>query len=166
VQHKRKRLPAGTMYVQQPDAVDDAATVLQLLRRAGFGHLVSTDESARLTAAGLPFLADDDMTRVRAHIARANDHWRHLESVAVTLIVPVSDADVSPIWDPSKVADPRVVPTRNDEVAHLHGTVHGHDDPAFIDRQVPAIVGVELVVCRLEAKRKLSQNPAESDERE
>lgn len=84
------------------------------------------------------------------------------------------------------------MPTWNYTVAHAHGVLRVHDDsdwlrdlvsrltdlheqgreepwaitdaPAeYIDRNLKAIVGVELVVDRLEAKRKLSQNRSTED---
>ncbi len=115
------------------------------------------------------------------------------------MIVPVADAYVSPSWYPSKRDDPRVVPTWNYEVVHLHGTVHNRDEPQFlelvvrdltdlheatrtassptppvwsvddapsefIERQLRAIVGLEMTIERIEAKHKLSQNRSESDQ--
>jgi len=138
------------------------------------------------------------MTAMRAHFARANPHWRRLDGAGALMIVPVVDAYLSPSWYPSKHEDPRVVPTWNYEVVHLHATVHVRDDPAFVEsvvraltdlhetsrvrdaptpavwsvddapaefiaRQLRAIVGVELTIDRVEAKRKLSQNRSEED---
>jgi transcriptional regulator len=186
------------MYVPPANAVDDPEVVLGLLRRASIGHLVSVDRAGSLEATVLPFLVDDDLTTVRAHYARANAQWRHLDGADALLVVPISDAYVSPSWYPSKRDDPRVVPTWNYEVVHVHGTVHVRDEPAFVEsvvralshlhetrrfeestrppawsvddapaefisRQLRAIVGVELAVTRVDAKRKLSQNRSDSD---
>ncbi|HSL74874.1 MAG TPA: FMN-binding negative transcriptional regulator [Ilumatobacteraceae bacterium] len=185
------------MHVPPVNAVDDPEVVLGMVRSAGFGHLVTSDGAAGPEATALPFLIDDDMTVVRAHLARANPHWRRLDGRQALLIVAISDAYVSPSWYPSKAEDPRVVPTSNYEVVHLHGTVRIHegsaalrslvadltainetqrastsllptwsidDAPAdFIDRQLRAIVGVELLVDRVVAKRKLSQNRSTDD---
>lgn len=164
--------------------------VLDLVRRTAFGHLVcSADDGPSSTS--LPFLVDDAMTSVRAHLARANRLW-HLAPCRALLIVPIGDAYVSPSWYPSKADGGRVVPTWNYEVVHLTGDLVVHDDPAwihrligdlttwhesprtdpwavedapadFVDGLVRAIVGVELVVDRVEAKRKLSQNRSEAD---
>lgn len=191
------------MYTPAAFAVHDRLAIAQMLRSAGFGHLVthssSTTNGPSLEATALPFLIDDDLTVVRAHVARANDHWRSADGASALLIVPGNDAYISPNWYPSKAEHHRVVPTWNYEVVHLHGTVCVHDDdtwklqlvsdltdhnesqvegddgaapwrvtdaPAeFIDRQLRAIVGVELIVTEIEAKQKLSQNKAEGDRR-
>lgn len=190
------------MYVPGPNAVDDSNVVLELLRSAGAGHLVTADSAGVLESTMLPFVVDDEVTTVRAHLARANPHWRTLDGADALMIVPVVDAYVSPSWYPSKHVDARVVPTWNYEVVHLHVTVSVHDDPGFVEsvvraltdlhetsrvrtsssppapptwsvddappefiaRQLRAIVGVELTIDRLVAKRKLSQNRSEQDQ--
>lgn len=205
MQHKRpcgERVRPGTvgeMYVPGPNAVDDPTVVRELLRSAGVGHLVSGAPASALAATVLPFLIDDSMITLRAHLARANPHWRTLDGSDALVIVPVSDAYVSPSWYVSKRDDPRVVPTWNYEVVHVRGTVHVHDDPAFVEsvvraltdlreanrveessgppvwsvddapadyiaRQLRAIVGIELAVTSVEAKRKLSQNRTDADQ--
>jgi len=191
---------AGTVsvvYVPSLNAVDDPTVIVGLLRTAGVGHLVSTTDS-QLDATMLPLLVDDEMTSLRAHIARANPHWRTLDDASALMIVPVTDAYVSPSWYPSKADDPRVVPTWNYEVVHVHGTVTLRHDaefvvrvvrdltdlheidrtrsqqnpPAwsvddapteFIERQLRAIVGIEIAIDRVDAKRKLSQNRSATD---
>lgn len=187
------------MYVPGPNAVDDHEMVLGLLRSAGVGHLIASDAAGVLDATLLPFLVDDELTCVRAHLARANPQWRTIDTAAVMMIVPVSDAYVSPAWYPSKRDEPRVVPTWNYEVVHLHGTVSVRDDPAFVERvvrelttsheaartashsvpaawsvddapaefisrQLRAIVGIELKISSIDAKRKLSQNRSDADQ--
>ena len=192
------------MYVPGPNALDDPMVVLgllrllRLLRSAGIGHLVSADSAAALESTVLPFVVDDEMTMLQAHFARANPHWRMLDGAKALMIVPVVDAYVSPSWYPSKQEDPRVDPTWNYEVVHVHATARVCDDPAFVEsivraltdlhetgrmqfastpavwsvddapaafiaRQLRAIVGVELTIDRVEAKRKLSQNRTEED---
>lgn len=99
---------------------------------------------------------------------------------------------VSPSWYASKAEHGRVVPTWNYVTAHIYGRLIVHDDPEwvgalvrrlterheggrehpwsvddapeeFIAGQVRAIVGVEILVGRIEAKAKLSQNRPAAD---
>lgn len=164
--------------------------MLGLVRAAGFGHLVVTRDGA-LASTPVPFVVDDGLSAVRAHLARPNGVWRAAPCNAL-LIVPVSDAYVSPSWYPSKAEHGRVVPTWNYEVVHVHGRLVAHDDPDWVSRQITeltdtneaplpspwavtdapddhiaklvrGIVGVELLVDRVEAKRKLSQNRGDDD---
>lgn len=193
------------MYVPAANAVEDPELTLSMLRSAGAGHLVSVDSTGTLDSTLLPFLVDDDLGTVRAHMARANPHWRALDGATALMIVPISDAYVSPSWYETKGDDPRVVPTWNYELVHVHGTVHVRDDATFVEsvvrslterheaqriedfselpdaappewsvddapagfiaKQLRAIVGIELAVVRVEAKRKLSQNRSDADRR-
>lgn len=165
--------------------------MVTLARAAGVGHLV-VDSPAGLTSSPVPFVIDDEATSVRAHLARGNPIWR-LSPCPALLIVTASDGYVSPAWYPSKAESGKVVPTWNYEVVHLHGQLHVRDDawlarqirdltdtneaasdepwqvedaPAdYVESTLRAIVGVELVVERWEATRKLSQNKSEADQR-
>ncbi len=189
------------MYTPRPFAVDQPELVLELMRRVGYGHLVTAsctgDSAIGLSSTALPFVVDDAVTTVSAHLARANPHWKTMDGCEALLIVPVTDAYVSPGWYPSKAEDGKVVPTWNYELVHLHGTIELHEDPAwllshvneltdqseqpvvgnsrkqwkvsdapseFIEKMLNGIVGVELKVERIEAKRKLSQNRSDADQ--
>lgn len=178
------------MYLPAAFAMDDPAEMVRLARTAGFGHLVVTGPDGLLSTP-VPFVVDDAGASVRAHLARPNDVWRAAPCSGL-LIVPVSDAYVSPSWYPSKAEHGKVVPTWNYEVVHAHGELVVHDDPLWVRDQIEAltahneapldppwhvsdapadyiealqrgIVGVELVVSRWEGKRKLSQNRPDED---
>ena len=102
------------------------------------------------------------------------------------------DAYVSPAWYEEKRLTGKVVPTWNYTTVLAHGPLIVHDDPqwllahvrrlverheagrvdpwsiddtpdGYVDTQVRAIVGLELRISRLEAKRKLSQNRKAAD---
>ena len=178
------------MYVPEHFSEHDDVVVLELLRTAGFGHLVIAGASG-LASTPLPFVIDDAASTVGAHLAKRNPMWHEAPCEAL-LVVPVCDAYVSPSWYPSRHEDRRVVPTWNYEVVHLHGHLVAHHDsdwlrghvteltdrnevamsipwavsdaPAdFIEAQLRGIVGIEMAVSRVEAKRKLSQNRSAED---
>jgi transcriptional regulator len=178
------------VYTPRHFAEDRDELALALLRAAGFGHLVVASVDG-LDATPVPFVVDDELSLVRAHVARPNPVWRLAPGDAL-LIVPVADAYVSPSWYPSKAEHGKVVPTWNYEVVHVHGRLVAHDDVEWIRRQItdltdtnesqlpepwavtdaPAdyieatlrgVVGIELTVERVVAKRKLSQNRPVAD---
>jgi len=126
------------------------------------------------------------------HVARNNDQWRQEVLGDALVIVRGPDAYVSPSWYASKAEHGRVVPTWNYVTAHVYGRLVVHDDPdwvgalvrrltdryevdnpmrwsvddapaTFVAGQLRAIVGVELVISRVEAKAKLSQNRLAAD---
>jgi len=182
-------ITVGGVYRPPSFVEDDPAAIVALARQAGFGHLVVIDDDHPVSTP-MPFLVADDGNVVRGHLARPNPVWRAAPCNAL-LIVPVTDAYISPSWYPSKAEHGKVVPTWNYEIVHVHGRLVAHDDVVWIEQLVrdltelneavlpeqwsvddaPAhylekmlrgIVGVELVVESLVGKRKLSQNrPAE-----
>lgn len=181
------------MYVPKLHAVDDEDEIRAMVGTIGAGWLVTTARDGTPAATLLPIIWED--SRVVAHMARANPHWREVQDDApALLIVPGPDAYISPSWYASKTEHGRVVPTWNYTAVHLTGTVRLHQEPAwvrdavadltdlhergrerpwsitdapedFIDAQLRAIVGVEFVVHGIEAKAKLSQNRSPADQR-
>jgi transcriptional regulator len=130
--------------------------------------------------------------RLMGHVARNNRQWTVPPLGEAMAIVRGPDAYISPAWYATKREHGRVVPTWNYVTAHVHGTLVVHDDPdwveanvraltarheaaraepwsvddaplPFVAGQLRAIVGVELVISRIEAKSKLSQNRSVDD---
>jgi transcriptional regulator len=178
------------MYLPRHFTEDDTESAVAMVRTAGFGHL-TVASSEGLVSTPLPFLISDDGLRVRAHLARPNQIWK-LAPCDALLVVPISDAYISPGWYPSKAEHGKVVPTWNYEVVHLHGRLVAHDDAEwtvtmvsdltdlheaelaspwsiddapddYIEQLMGGIVGIELEVSRIDAKRKLSQNKSDAD---
>jgi transcriptional regulator len=126
------------------------------------------------------------------HVARKNDQWNRQPIGEALVIVHGDDAYITPSWYPSKAEHGRVVPTWNYTTAHVFGRLVIHDDAAWVDRnvrglterheagrvaswsvddappnfhagQLRAIVGIELLISRVEAKFKMSQNRRDAD---
>jgi transcriptional regulator len=126
------------------------------------------------------------------HVARNNRQWRVPSDGEAMVIVRGPDAYISPAWYATKREHGRVVPTWNYVTAHVYGRLVIHDDPAWVEvnvrrlsdmhegerpepwsvddapppyigGQLKAIVGVEVVIDRVEGKVKLSQNRSEAD---
>ncbi|MBF8289309.1 MAG: paiB [Chloroflexi bacterium] len=136
---------------------------------------------------------DGPFGTLRGHLARGNPQWRDIGPESHGLaIFDGPDAYVSPTWYAEKRLTGKVVPTWNYItvqaqgvlrlrhepewlLAHVRRLVDRHErllpDPWSLDdapdgykeTQVRAIVGLELRIDRLEAKRKLSQNRSDAD---
>ena len=128
-----------------------------------------------------------------AHVARANPVWRLVgDGDAVMVLFRGVHGYISPSWYPSKHEHHRHVPTWNYEVVHVHGRIRVLDDmnavrasvakltrqseerepkpwkmgdaPAdYLASELAHIVAVEIVIERIDGKRKLSQNRDERD---
>ncbi|MFI9503115.1 FMN-binding negative transcriptional regulator [Nocardia sp. NPDC052566] len=171
--------------------VPDEPSVRELLARHGAADLVTATPDG-LIATMLPFVHDHDAGTLRGHLARNNDQWRRPVLGEAMVIVRGPDAYISPSWYASKAEHGRVVPTWNYVTAHVYGRLVVHDDPEWVERllhdltnlheagraqpwsvedappkfvagQLRAIVGIEVVITRIEAKFKLSQNRQAAD---
>lgn len=178
------------MYISAHFAADEQA-VDDLLVHHGAADLITVTPEGVL-ATMLPFVYDPAARTLRGHLARNNDQWWQPVLGEALVIARGPDAYVSPAWYPSKSEHGRVVPTWNYVTAHVYGRLKVHDDPAWVEQNVRdlterhearrpqpwsvddappqfiegllrAIVGVELVITRIEAKFKLSQNRPAAD---
>jgi transcriptional regulator len=179
------------VYVPTAFEVGDPEQVASLIAGIGVGHLVTHHDDG-LQASFIPMLFDADRGVVRGHLARANPHHRAIGDGAPALVIVTgADGYVSPSWYATKQVNAKVVPTWNYELVHVHGTARVVDDAQlegivraltdrheatmaepwsvddaprdYIDAMLRAIVGVEVTVERIEAKRKLSQNRSSED---
>lgn len=142
-----------------------------------------------LAATHLPFYFDGD--RLIGHIARANLHWKSAPCAAL-VVMSGAEAYVSPNWYSTKHATGRAVPTWNYETLQVRGKLTIFEDAArleevvtklsdmheakqarpwtvgeaprdYIDGLLRGIVGVEIAIESIEAKRKLSQDKPAAD---
>lgn len=179
------------MFVPDHFAVDDADALIARLARRFAGILISVDADGQLVATHAPLLWDRERRVVTAHIARANPHWK-LGDGRGLIVLPGAEAYVSPSFYPSKAEHGKTVPTWNYEAIHFSGMLRWFDDRdrleravrdlsnaheheraepwtiedaprPYIDALLRGIVGVEMQVERVEAKRKFSQNKSASD---
>ena len=168
------------------------ADVDALLGRGDAANLITSTPDG-LFATFLPFLYDKQAGTLSGHVARNNVQWQlPVSGEALVVVHGAADSYISPNFYPSKAENHRVVPTWNYVTAHVYGQLVIHDDVAWLDAlvrrltdhhearearqwsvddapvpyiegQLRAIVGVELVISRIEAKSKLSQNRPEAD---
>jgi len=178
------------VYVPEYFKPDDES-VRQLLRHHGAVDLVTaTPDGLRSTMLPMVWIEADNI--LLGHMARKNDHWKQPVVGEAMAIMRGTDGYITPSWYEAKREHGRVVPTWNYITAHVYGELVIHDDPAFVERnvralvdkheadrdpawavddapeayidgQLKAIVGVELRISRISAKWKLSQNRSAAD---
>lgn len=133
-------------------------------------------------------LIKPEVPRLRAHIPRSNSLSSILTSEQNGVVTfNGADGYISPSWYATKKQHGKVVPTWNYSVVHVHGKIVVKDDPEwvrsqlhaltslnenlrsdswaisdapddFISMQIRALVGLELIATKVEAKTKASQN--------
>ncbi|MBI2776967.1 MAG: FMN-binding negative transcriptional regulator [Chloroflexi bacterium] len=174
--------------------VEDPVALLAELVQLGPATLVTFGDGGFETTM-LPLLfeaAPGPHGTLFGHVARPNPQWQAADGRPAVAILRGPDAYVSPSWYEEKRRTGRVVPTWNYIVAVAHGSLAVHDDPAWLQSHVRAlvdrhevdrpdpwsvddaplgyiagqakgIVGLELRIDRIEAKRKLGQNRSAAD---
>ena len=174
---------------------DDLGAQHALIRAHPLGLLVTAGPGG-LMANPIPFLIDGQASErgtLRAHLARANPHWRELAQVAECLVVfQGPQGYVTPSWYATKRETGKVVPTWNYATVHAWGRPRVIEDQAWLRRQlddltlireggrptpwavddapadfvraqVRGIIGIEIPIGRIEGKWKVSQNRPEAD---
>ncbi len=131
---------------------------------------------------------------LRCHVARANSVWKDFDSKTPALVIfGGPQAYISPSWYEAKREHGKVVPTYNYFVVHAYGLMRVIEDPQwlhglvsrltqrfeaprpqpwavsdapadYIEKQLGAIVGVEIPITRLIGKSKASQNRSAADQ--
>ena len=181
------------MYTPPTFREDDPAIIRQMLRDAPFATLVTaTAQGLMGTPLPLFFAEEEQQSVLYGHVAKANPQWTSPPNGEALAIFSGPNAYVTPSWYASKAEHGKVVPTWNYLAVHVYGQVEFFEDAArlldvvrkltdlheapraapwavsdapddFIAAQLKGIVGVRLVISRLDAKRKLSQNRPQAD---
>ncbi|GGW70638.1 transcriptional regulator [Streptomyces lucensis JCM 4490] len=176
------------MYVPKHFAPEEAAVLDLLANHGAADLVTATPRGLLATLLPFEYDPDSgELGSLLGHMARANDHWREPAQGEAMVIVRGPEAYITPSWYATKAENHRVVPTWNYVVAHVYGQLVVHDDPAWVEAQMRrltdrhesgnaepwsvdeapakyvegrlrAVVGVEVLISRVEAKFKLSQN--------
>jgi len=138
-----------------------------------------------------PPTAEAPFGTLRAHVARANPLWKQ-DGAQVLVLFQGPQSYVSAAFYDEKAISGKVVPTWNYAVVHAHGRLRAVEDPAwllallgrltgrheaqraqpwtienapraYIDGMLGAIVGIEIVIERIEGKWKASQNRSRAE---
>ena len=136
---------------------------------------------------------NDGNINLLAHVARANPVWKNVRNLEqVMILFKGEDGYISPNWYPGKKENENQVPTWNYQVVNIHGKIeiidevkfvrgvvarltnfHEASEPKpwkmsdsekeFIDENLKQIVGIKILVEKMEGKYKLSQNRNQRD---
>ena len=181
------------MYVPRFNALDDADAIRAMVRAVGSAELVTVGNDGYPLATRLPVVWDDDRLVLHIARANPHWRSVPVDgSVPALAVVTDAEAYVSPAWYATKAEHGRVVPTWNYSAVQITGRLRRVEDPewlrtavtllteqhesgrdlpwavtdapaTYVDKQLRAIVGLELAIERVEGKAKLSQNRSEED---
>ncbi len=179
------------MYTPRLFKEERPEVLVELIRENSFGVLY-TSNGVQHHATHLPFMIDTSrgpQGTLIAHFARANPHWKSLsEGDSVLSVFSGPHSYISPAWYVEK----ETVPTWNYAAVHVTGTcklvheidplrtmvmnlvkLHETSGPeqwdyslaeGEIEKLLPAIVGIEISVVRMDGKFKFNQNRSREDQ--
>jgi transcriptional regulator len=136
------------MYIPAAFREERLDAIYDLIRQHSFGTLVSHTPDG-LFATHLPFLLDTERGErgvLRAHMARANPHWRSfvggvdgaatVDGGEALVLFQGPHSYISPSWYETE----RAVPTWNYAAVHAYGRPRLIEEPAALRRLVDATV--------------------------
>lgn len=183
------------MYIPNSFKENSIESLQNLVKEHPLGMLL-TSSACGISASPVPFLLYQDEGEfgvLRAHMAKANPHWKLLlEGVECLVVFQGPQGYVTPTWYPTKTDSHKVVPTWNYAVVQAWGNASVIEDVAWIHRQIDdltnyhersrptpwsltdaphdyisnqqkAVIGIEIPIARLEGKFKMSQNRPDED---
>ena len=178
------------MYLPEFNREERLPVLHALIAANPLGLLISAGADGPVVTP-VPFILSPDegpCGTLRAHVARANPHWRLLgETPEALVLFQGPQAYVTPSWYAAKQETGKVVPTWNYVMLEARGRASAIEDPAwlraqigaltdameagraapwavsdapepFVAAQIRGIVGIEIPVASLVGKWKVSQN--------
>ena len=177
------------MYIPKHFEEKDLHEIASLVKEFGFATLVSvTDAGPIATHIPLELIIDKEgIWKLHGHVARANPQWRNFTTQKDVLAIFMGPHTyISPSW-----YDHKNVPTWNYKAVHLSGKVslvegealesmlrelmhryesahaekpHSYDEipKEILDKDLRGLIGIEIVIDKIEAVSKLSQNRNEA----
>lgn len=172
------------MYLPRHFTITDQQELFSFIRANAFGQLIST-VNGRLFSSHIPFLLNEDNSRLLGHLARPNPQLGDIEAQEVLVTLHGAHDYISPNW----YQNPGV-PTWNYQAVHLYGHCRRVEDeeemraivdslsavyetpmptpwiPDYKASMLRGIVGIEIEITEIQGKYKLSQNRADEDQQQ
>lgn len=172
------------MYIPRHFEVTDNEEIFAFVESNTFGQLISSYQGG-LFSTHIPFLVSEDKTRLLGHLAKQNPQHLDIEYQEVLVTLEGPHDYISPSWYRSPG-----VPTWNYQAVHIYGvcnvfhdseqikkvvdTLTNKNESAFQEPWQPdykasmldAIVGIEIVISKIQCKYKLSQNRSAQDQKQ
>ncbi|MDG1121233.1 MAG: FMN-binding negative transcriptional regulator [Glaciecola sp.] len=173
------------MFIPKHNKMDNLSVAHDFIDEFSFGLVVSNS----LTGTHLPFVLhknEGEMGTLYTHCAKANSHWKELDSTEALIVFTGPHSYISPSW----YAKSPGVPTWNYSAVHVYGTVSLLNDsetldvveevvhkyepellvkrdiitPEFRDKLLSGIVGFKIELSTIEGTLKLGQQRTKEDQ--
>jgi transcriptional regulator len=177
------------MYIPKINLATDQEEIIAFMKRFSFATIITSKDNIP-TATHLPFIISikEDQIVLTSHFAKANDHWKDIETNNILVIFSEPHAYIS-----TKHYDKELnVPTWNYISVHAYGkgkliteseivyrilenTIENYEteflkqwngfSTEYKSKMANGIVAFEIIVDDLQAKNKLSQNRSATEKK-
>lgn len=177
------------MYIPKINAMTDREEVVAFMKQFSFATIITAKENFPV-ATHLPFLVSvkEDKIILTSHFAKANEHWAAVVENKVLVIFTEPHAYISPknydkelnvpTWNYISIHayGPGRIITQMDKVIEILEATVSNYESAYMQqwkrlpedfklKMIKGIVAFEIEVTELQAKKKLSQNKTEAEQR-
>jgi transcriptional regulator len=177
------------MYIPKNYLTTDRTEIIAFMKQYSFATIVTAKDGYPI-ATHLPFVISerDGQIILTSHFAKANEHWADIVDNQVLVIFNEPHAYISPkhydkelnvptwnyfsvhvygkgqlITDTEQVFGVLETTIKNYEIEYQQQWEHLPDD--YKSKMVKGIVAFEIIVTDVQAKKKLSQNRSEAEQR-
>ena len=180
------------MYIQDRFREERVEQLHAFMRAHALGTVVVRSPQLEAFPMPLELVSEGELGLLRGHVVRANHLSRVSSGSDVLVTFHSANAYISPRWYVNGQNSGRVAPSWNFAAVHATGTIRFIDDPhwvrshldalvhahesgrgapwslgeapgKFIDDLIARLIGLEIVIGRLEGKRFMSQHRTPAD---
>ena len=177
------------MYIPKVNLATDQTEIIEFMKRFSFATII-TSKNNFPTATHLPFVVTtkDDHIVLSSHFAKANEHWQDIEDNSVLIIFSEPHAYVStknydkelnvPTWNYISIhayGQGKLITDQEKTFEILEATIDNYEKiyrqqwdnfpEEYKLKMSKGIVAFEIIVTDLQAKKKLSQNRTETEQK-
>ena len=177
------------MYIPKINLTTNKTEIVEFMKRFSFATLITSKDNFP-TATNLPFVVTvrDDNVVLTSHFAKANEHWKDVENSIVLVIFSEPHAYISttnyenelnvPTWNYISIhayGQGKIITDTEQTFAILESTIKNYENEylqqwnSFPEdyklKKSKGIVAIEILVTDLQAKKKLSQNRTDSEQK-
>lgn len=177
------------MYIPKVNLATDKAEIIEFMKRFSFATIITSKDNFP-TATHLPFVVTTKGNDIvlTSHFAKANEHWQDIENNSVLVIFSEPHAYIStknydnvlnvPTWNYISIhayGQGKLVKEPEKTFEILEATIDNYETSYrqlwdnfpedYKLKMSRGIIAFEIVVTDLQAKKKLSQNRTETEQR-
>jgi len=172
------------MYIPPKFEITDKEEIFSFVEANAFGQLISVNQGD-LFSTHIPFLLSNENTMILGHLAKLNPQHNDIDGQEVMITIEGPHGYISPSWYSSPG-----VPTWNYQAVHIYGNCKTFTEPkrlqhiiesltrkyesgfatpwvpVYREEMLSAIIGVEIIISKIQCKYKLNQNRSTQDQQQ